>query len=389
MINIPDFKHLDTLLRDLTANMIPGCGCLIAKEGKTLFENYYGYSDLQRGIPVIENSVFRLYSMTKVIVCTAALMLFERGRFLLNDPIYEYLPEYRKLTVAKSAADGRVTYEESLNPILIKHAFAMSVGLPNPGGNDPTSVAMSRVREGLTQQYGQFDLQTEIRAMASVPLAFEPGTRFMYGYGHELVAGLIEVVSGKRIGQFLQDELFTPLGMTSTGYRYFGDIRERMAPVYVRSENGSWAQTQGAYDFLHEPNAILEKGGSGLFSTVRDYTKFAQMLANSGTYNGVHYIGRRTIDLMRANQLPPEALRTFGGPYNAGYGYGLGVRTMLNPGLGCANSPPGEFGWSGMLGTYTSIDPTENLSIVYMHQTMPNLEEQVHLRLRAAVYGAL
>jgi CubicO group peptidase (beta-lactamase class C family) len=226
-------------------------------------------------------------------------------------------------------------------------------------------------------------------AMAEAPAAFEAGTHFLYGYGHDIIAALIQLTSGKKLGIFLREEIFEPLGMTSTGYRYFGDIKERLAPVYVQNNTGWFEKSADRQDYLMEPNAKLERGGAGLFSTIPDYLKFTQMLANGGTYNGSRIIGRKTIDLMRQNQLSKQQLRDFGGTYLAGYGYGLGVRTMMDPAAGCSNTSVGEFGWTGALGTWTSIDPSEGVSVVYMHQTSPNMEEYHHLRVRAAAYGGL
>lgn len=386
-----DFMCLDNILKDFVKTGPAGCGCAVAKEGKILYEGYHGLADIEAERQITEDTVYRLWSMTKVIVCTAAMMLYERGKFLLNDPLCEYFPDYKKHSIASVMPDGSVEYTESKRPMLVKHAFSMAVGLPYPSEDSPSAAAMGAVREGLDKKHGmgRYSLADEIRAMSEVPIAFEPGTRYMYGYGHDLVAGLIEAVSGKKVSQFLQDEIFDPLGMTNTGYRYFGDIRQRMASVYQRGESGEMEKTEAMFDYLHEPEALLELGGAGLFSTVRDYLKFSQMLANGGKYNSEQIIGRKTIDLIRSNQLDERQMRDYQCTYNAGYGYGLGVRTMMNPAAGGSNTSVGEFGWSGFLGTWTSIDPSEGVSAVYMHQMMPNMEEYHHLRVRAAVYGSI
>lgn len=386
-----DFSYLDGLLKSFPQKNLAGCGCAVAKEGKILYEGYHGLADIESNTPVTEDTSYRLWSMTKVIVCTAAMMLFERGKFLLNDPLYEYLPKYRKHTVASLMPDGKVEYTESKGPMFVKHAFSMAVGLPYPYDESPTCKALTAANEKLDNEHGRgnYTLLKQVDAFAEVPIACEPGTRFIYGYGHDLVAALIEVLSGKKLSTFLQDEIFGPLKMTNTGYRYFGNLRERMASVYMRGEDGSMKKIDGPHDHLHEPDAVLESGGGGLISTIRDYIRFSQMMANGGRLDGEQIIGRKTIDLMRCNQLNERQLQDFGGTYNAGYGYGLGVRTMMNPAAGGSNTPIGEFGWTGMLGTWTAIDPSEGVSAVYMHQLMPNMEEYHHLRVRAAVFGAL
>ncbi|MGE5612916.1 MAG: serine hydrolase domain-containing protein [Bacillota bacterium] len=383
------FDDLSSLLKQFVKNGIAGCGCAVAKNGKTLYQGYFGYADLEEKRPVTEDTVFRLFSMTKVIICTAAMMLFERGKFLLNEPVYEYFPEYRDTQVLDVGHDGGIRTRKAKNPMLIKHAFTMSVGMPYPIANSPTAAEMAKVIDGLERKYGKYDIVTEVKAMGSVPVAFDPGTHWLYGYGHDIIAGLIQMVSGKTVGQFLQDEIFGPLGMKDTAYRYRDGIEARMASCYRREENGTMTKIPGMFDKFHQPDALYEAGGAGLYSTVGDYLKFSQMLANGGSYNGVRIIGRKTIDLMRQNHLNEVQLKEFTNSYLAGYGYGLGVRTLMSTAEGHSNGSVGEFGWSGMLGTYVSIDPKEGFSIVYMHQMFPNMEEYHHLRVRAVANGCL
>ncbi len=384
-----NFIALSNLLESFTRSGPPGCAFGIARHGKVLHESYHGLANVEAGTPMDADSVFRLYSMTKVIICTAAMILYERGKFLLSDPLSEYLPEYKDINRFQVDPNGNVRTVPVKNPMLVRHAFSMSVGLPYAMGDSNTAREIRKVQEELKGTLGKYDLRTEIRAMARVPIAFEPGTRWLYGYGHELVAGLIEVASGMRVGEFLQREIFDPLGMTSTGYRFFGDIEGRMVPMYRRNADGTLSRSEGMFDDRHRADAIYEGGGAGLFSTVRDYLRFAQMLANGGELDGVRVMGRKTIDLMRRNHLNPDQLADFTNTYLAGYGYGLGVRTLMDPAAGGSNGSVGAFGWTGAAGTWTEIDPSEGLSIVYMHQTMPNMEEYHHLRVRAAAYGCI
>ncbi len=385
------FKDLDSLLDSFVKNGPAGCGCALAKNGRTIYENYFGYADLETKKPMTEENIFRLWSMTKVIVCTAALILFERGKYLLDDPIYEFFPEYRYMSRVRVNSHGVVDILPVQNPMLVKHAFSMAVGMPYPGGSGYTANEMKIIKDRLNALPEKYTLRTEIREMSRVPIAFEPGTRWMYGYGHELVAGLIEAVSGMTVGEFLKREIFEPLGMESTGYRYRGDLRSKMASFYLRGDDGTLTKAQGHFDGDHEPDAIYEGGGAGLFSSVRDYLRFTQMLANGGELDGVRIIGRKTIDLMRRNQLNDEQLADFNSttPYLSGYGYGLGVRTLMDPAGGNINGTVGEFGWTGFMGTYTLMDPSEGFSLVYMQQMSPNMERYYHHRLRAAAYGCL
>jgi len=386
------FDHLDTLLSKFIRSGPAGCACAVAQDGKILYEGYHGFADLDKQQLITPDTVYRLYSMTKVIVCTAALKLFEQGHYLLHEPLYEYIPEFKDAHVYHHDADGEPIAMPAKRPVLIRDAFTMSVGLPNPHWSDtPTGITLNRAYDQLYAQHnGRFDLQTAIRGVAHVPMAFEPGEHWMYGLGHDIVAALVEVISGKTIGQFLQDEIFAPLGMKDTGYRYRDDIADRMATCYNIGPTGERVPVQGVFDAFHAPDATYEGGGSGLYATLRDYLTFSQMLACGGEYAGERILGRKTIDLMRTNFLDDTRLAEFrSGPYYTGYGYGLGVRTLMDRAAANANASLGEFGWSGLAGTWTSIDPAERLSIVYMHQTFPHMEVYHHLRVRAAVYGAL
>jgi len=383
------FENLSAMLKQFVENGLPGCGCAVAKDGKILYEGYFGYADLEEKRPVTEDTVYRLYYLTKVVICTAAMMLFERGKFLLNEPIYEYFPEFRDTCVAVTEPNGNIHIERAKNPILIKHALCMSAGLPYHFGESFSARQMRKVKDELTQKYGKYDIVTEVKAMASVPVQFEPGTHWLYGYGHDIIAALIQVISGKTVGQFLQDEIFGPLDMKDTGYRLRGDIESRMISFYRKNDKGEMEKIPGFEDRLHQPDAVYEAGGFGLYSTVKDYLKFSQMLANNGIYNGKRIIGRKTIDLMRTNHLNEVQLKDFRNSYLAGYGYGLGVRTLMSTSDGHSNGSIGEFGWTGVAGTYVSIDPQEGFSIVYMHQMDPNMEEYHHLRVRAVANGCL
>lgn len=383
------FDDMSALLKQFVKDGPAGCGCAVAKGGKTLYEGYAGYADLEEKRPVAEDTVYRLFSMTKVVICTAAMILFERGKFLLNEPVYEYFSEYRDTQVFVSDPNGNGHTRKAKSPMLIKHALSMAVGLPYPMGNTPTAMEMVKVKDELRKKYGKYDIVTEVKAMGAVPVQFDPGTHWLYGYGHDIVAGLIQVVSGKTVGQFLQDEILGPLGMKDTGYRFRDGIEKRLASLYRKEENGAMIKIPAFLDEYHQPDALYESGGAGLYSTVGDYLKFSQMLANGGSYNGTGIIGRKTIDLMRANQLNETQLKDFTFSYVAGYGYGLGVRTLMNPAEGNSSGSVGEFGWTGFLGTYVSIDPQEGFSLVYMHQMDPNMEEYHHHRVRAVANGCL
>ncbi len=382
------FQVLDDFLASRVEKGPAGNGCIIAQNGEILYEGYHGYADLEKKTPITEETVYRQYSATKVAVCTTAMILVERGKMLLTDPIYEYFPEWKNTMVADKNEDGSVTIRPAKRPIEVRDCFSMSMGI-GYGGPDYTHQMMAKVRADLAAKDPYYTLRDDIRAMAGVPTCFDPGAHWLYGFGHELVAGLIEVCSGQTVWQFMKENLLDPLGMDHTGYRYFGDMREKMVTPYNLNADGTRTPALPAmFDDRFEPEAKYEAGGAGLFSSVRDYTKMAQMLANGGTYKGVRVMGRHTIDLMRQNQLSETQMKDFTNPYLEGYGYGLGVRTYVDRSRS-SGANIGEFGWTGYMGTFCEVDPAEGLSIIYMHNSVPNQEEYTHPRIRNIVYGAI
>lgn len=387
-----NYKDLDKLLEGFVRRGPSGCGCAVVRGKDIVYEGYFGLANVEEKRAVDEHTVYRIYSMTKIVTCVAALKLFEQGKFLLNEPLSEYLAEYKDTQVFVTKEDGTVDVRPAKSPILIKHAFTMGIGLPyHMFSNSPTGKAIGQVVDGLLSDGKKPDILTWTKAMGSVPLEFDPGEHWLYGYSHDVLAGLIEAVTGKRMGQYLQDEIFGPLGMKDTGYHYRDDIEQRMAAYYHRTAYNQFEHIEdclGIERFL-QGDQIFDGGGAGLYSTVRDYMKFTAMLANGGAYGGERIIGRKTIDLMRTNHLGESQLNELRSSYHAGYGYGLGVRTLMDSAAGHSNSSLGEFGWSGMAGTYASIDPSEQLAIVYMQQLAPNLEEYQHLRIRSVVNGCL
>lgn len=382
------FTDLDKFLTELVKTGPAGCGVAVAQNGEILHENYFGYANLEKRIPITAENVYRQFSATKVIICTAALMLYERGKFLLNDPIYDYFPEWKNTMVADDLPDGTCNIRPVKRPIQVKDCFSMAMGI-GYGGDDYTHRMMNEVREELKQTVGDYTLRQDIYAMSKVPVRFDPGTRWLYGFGHELVAGMIEATSGMKVSEFLNKEIFEPLGMKSTAYRYFDNMRENMVTAYSLNEDGTRTPVENPmFDKRHEPDAKYEAGGAGLFSSVNDYIKFASMLACGGQYKGERIIGRKTIDLMRDNHLNETQMKDFTNSYLDGYGYGLGVRTLVNRGR-VSNSSIGEFGWTGAMGTYVAIDPSEKACVVYMHNSVPNMEEYTHHRVRNISFGAL
>lgn len=383
-----DFRDLDCLLEGFTKEKLPACAMQIAQRSKTIYEGYFGYSDLDAKTPVTKDSVFRQASLSKLPLYTTMMMLYEKGKFLLSDPISNYFPEWVTSKKVVHKPDGSYDIVPTDRPIIISDVLSMKCGLPYcnfPGPTtDPTMKAMQEGMKPLWEK-GHYTIREQVRAMAEAPLAFEPGTDWLYGFASELAAGIIEEVCGKSIDDVFLEFLFEPLGMENTRSHYFGDIKERMVKLYGLTPEGELKPTTFKLDDRHQPGIENERGWARLFSTVNDYTKLMQMLANGGVYEGRRIMGRKTIDLMRSNSLS----KPFDDTYNAGYGYGFGVRTLVDKNKGNHNGSLGAFGWTGGFGSWCEADPEEGVSIVYMHNRIPNGELYYHLRMRAAAYGCL
>ena len=356
-----DRNHLD----------VPGNALLIRQGDEEIFRHFAGDAH--------EDTLFRIYSMTKVLTVTAALQLFEQGLFAMDDPLFLYLPEYKDIRVWDEAAHQAVP---ARNVIRVRDLFCMSAGLTYGGSGSETARQIEAIRQELLKQYpGEaYTTQQFIRRLPEAPLLFEPGTHWCYSLCHDVLAALVEVLSGQVFGDYLREHIFAPLGMEHTFFRCPAALRGCMATHPARAGE----------DDKYGPKARYESGGGGLLSTADDYMKFASTLTAGGTNaEGVRILGRKTIDLMRLDQLNPTQKLDFNWPYIKGYSYGLGVRTLIDPAKAGIPGSVGEFGWCGVLGTWVLMDPAEQLTVVYMHQRTPNLEEYVQPHLRAMIYATL
>lgn len=384
-------KELDALLQNFVDNALPGCALQVAQKGKTIYEGYFGYSDIENKVPVTKDSIFRMASMSKIPLYTTMMMLYERGKFNLTDPVWKYLPEWKESKKFVKTENGEVKVVPTDRPINISDALSMKCGLPYCNSAAPTDdLAMQTMQECMKPLWekGHFTVQEHIAAMSKAVLNFEPGTHWQYGFSSEITAALIEVIADKPIDDVFEEFLFNPLGMDNTRSRFFGDIQERMVKLYARKGN-ELELLNLPFDDKHLPGPEHEAGWARLFSNVNDYTKLMQMLANGGEYDGVKIMGRKTIDMMRANGLDEIQMKDIKDLYNAGYGYGYGVRTLVDKEQGNHNGSLGAFGWTGGFGTWCEADPEDGVSIVYMHNMMPNMEEYYHLRMRTAAYGLI
>lgn len=384
------YENVDRLLQGFVDQGLPGCTLHIAQHGKTLYEGCFGYADVENRVKMTPSHVFRMASMSKLPLYTTMMVLYERGLLVMDDPISKYFPEWKTSRKVVKDQDGTERVVPTDRPILVKDVMTMACGLPYcfPAMKDSrnfTERSMAACLSPLWEK-GSYELREEIRALSEAVLAFEPGTHWMYGYSSELAAGLIEAVCDKPANDVFADILFRPLGMTDTAPHYFGDIRERMVRLYAQKPDGTFELTATDMDRKHQPGAENKKGNPRLFSTGRDYTRLMQMLSCGGQLDGVRIMGRKTIDLMRTNTLNEQQMKDFP---DKGYGYGYGVRTLIDKSLGNNNGSFGAFGWTGGFGTWCEADPEDGVSIVFMQNLFPALDNNVHGQVRAVSYSII
>ncbi|SHN35605.1 serine hydrolase domain-containing protein [Gracilibacillus kekensis] len=378
--------RLDKVLTKFTEKGAAGVALSVRKENQTLYENYFGYADLQKEKTIKDNTIYRIYSMSKLVTCVAGLQLLESGDFLLTDPLSDYLPEFKNMKVLEN---GKVI--EAERDILIKDLFTMTSGITY--GGEATEVekltrqVMAEIKEKEVKEHTSKLRELSI-ALANNPLEFHPGSHWKYGLSHDVIGALIEVITGMSLGAYLHQKIFQPLKMNDTFFKIPIAKKNRLAKIYDRQDNGQLVENTWI-DSDAEPLTVFESGGAGLHSTLEDYQKFAHCLAQGGTSEGVTLLSNNTIQLMAQNHLPEEMIPELGWNYDNGYGYGLGVRVMIDQAKGGSNSTLGEFGWSGLAGTYVFIDPKKQLSAVYMQQMLPNFETYHQPRIRNIIYGSL
>ncbi len=367
---------------------VVGISTMVSRRGEIVHAEQFGFQDMEAGTPLTPDTIFRIYSMTKPVVSTALMMLHEEGRFQLEHPVAQYLPGFTTTRVL--ADDGSLV--DQARPMQIADLLSHTSGLTYDFMAD-TPVAQL-YREARIMNDATRSLDALIDELATLPLAFQPGTRWHYSVGIDVAARLIEVLSEHSLGEFLRQRLFDPLGMTDTGFGVADDQLHRVSAMYglpdLIGENYSAVELmEAALNGFNEridvsttyPTStpdVFQRGGLGLFSTVADYMKFAQMLANGGrsdrTPSGERLIGRKTLELMHSNRLPSDLL-----PYELlglpvpGMGFGLGSRVMLDVAETAGTGSVGEFGWAGAAKTYYWVDPAEDLVGVFMSQYMTGM----------------
>lgn len=363
-----------------------GISTMLARRGKIVHFGQVGYQDREIGTPMAPDTTFRIYSMTKPVICTALMMLHEEGRFQLFDPLAKFLPAFGKLRVL--TADEAGTREETLErPITIQHLFTHTAGLTYNFQEDSPVCRM--YHESGVLRNSSKTLEAIVAELARFPLAYVPGTRWHYSMSIDVLGHLIEVISGQPLEDFLRERLFNPLGMKDTAFSVPLDQHHRLSTMYGYPDivTHTFSEIMSAWEAGQSERRDVEptypshgapnfaRGGFGLFSTCTDYMRFAHMLLGGGQYEGVRMLGRKTLDLMHSNHLAAALLPIGLGPVPfPGYGFGLGSRVLLNVAESAVPGSVGEFGWVGAAKTYFWVDPQEEMIGLLMTQCMACFE---------------
>ncbi len=391
-----DFTNLKNCLDDILNNTAtPSVDCIVYKDHKILFRYFAGLSDVENNREINGSELYLLFSMTKMLTCTAALQLYEQGKFSLEDKLSKYIPEFDKMKIttdalntenaAKITTGGSFGEEASVkaqggyakNPIKIIDLFTMQAGFDYVLG-DP---CFEQAREkGLTSTLDM------VRSMSQKTLGFEPETRFRYSLCHDVIGALIEIWSGKKFGDYLRENIFVPLGMNNTFFGVAKDeaLLSKYAARYTADSEGNVKRLPLACEYnLSEE---YQSGGAGLSSCTQDYAIFLDALACGGIgKNGNRILKEETVELMKTNQLTGQSLEDFH-QIRAGYGYGFGVRTHMDKSASGSLSPVGEFGWDGAAGAFSMVDTKNRLSLTYF-QHNHNWSVEIQSKMRNALYS--
>ncbi len=378
-------SYMQTVQRDADAGLIPGAVLLVAREGRVLYVGAVGLQDPATKRPMARDSIFRIYSMTKPMVSVAALQLVEEGKIGLSAPVSLYLPELKGLQVGvqNTGADGKVALErmparrEMTVQDLLRHTSGLTYGVFGT-----SMVKEEYLKSGVHSRDPEFDNVELVRRVAKLPLAYQPGTTWEYSISTDILGALVEKVSGKSLDAVLNERILRPLKMSDTGFWVTAEKQSRIAePFPVDPDN------QRAVRLLEirKPPRFLS-GGGGLTSTVDDYFRFAQMLANGGELDGVRLLARKTVEWMTSDHT--DGMRGPAYLPGAGYGFGLGVAVRTATGQSTIPGSVGDFHWGGIAGTHWWADPREKLVAVWMIQG-PGRAGYFRSTMRTAVYTAL
>ena len=388
--SLQKLQRVGEYLREQIANgKIPGAIVLIRQHDKPVYHEFFGVRDVATKLPMTDDTIFRLFSMTKPITSVAAMMLVDKGKLRLDDPVAKYIPSFSaaKVGVEKKAANGDKTLDlvPANRPITIVDLMTHTSGITY--GFYGESMVRQLYRDAKIYD-GDFDNAEFAERIARLPLAVQPGTEWDYGHSTDILGRIIEVVSGKPLLQFEKDNLLGPLGMTNTSFFVSDPAKYKMIAQPMPDDSAF----RIGFESNPEVPSKWESGGGGMLSTMADYARFSQMLLNGGSFDGKQYLSPKAFALMASDHIGPGSgvgHEFFYFPGDGfGYGLGFGVRT----GPGNAKPPPpgslGELKWDGASGCYFVIDRKQDMFFVLMEQT-PSERVRIQREVKKLIYEAM
>lgn len=392
-----DFSKLKNCMDEIVEKYnTPSVDCIVYKDHEILYRYFTGFSDVENGKKMDGTELYLIFSMTKMLTCTAALQLFEQNKFHMDDPLYKYMPEFKKMRLSDKDFDtnesrkiasgeaiggsGGSSYDGyAKNPITIKDLFTMSAGLDYVLDDEGITSSLKAGKDSTRELVG---------VMSYKVLGFEPGTRFRYSLCHDVLGALIEIWSGQNLGEYMKKNIFEPLNMKNTFFGVTKDeaLLKRMAALYTLTKDKELKRLplKCAYNISEN----YQSGGAGLTSCCEDYAAFLDALACGGIgKTGERILKSETISLMKTNQLKGKQFDDFY-KMRPGYGYGFGVRTHLDKSDSASKSPIGEFGWDGAAGGFSMVDTDNKLSLTYFQHNL-SWDLKIQSDLRNALYECI
>lgn len=386
-----DFSKLTAYLNTLEERYgVPGLDLKIMKEHQVVYRYMTGFRDYGRTVPVSGNDLYDIYSCSKVITMVGVMQLVEQGKIGLYDPLDKYLPEFGSMYYATDFRPGefplvwptmRSPLAPARNKMLIHDLMSMTAGMSY-------DVDAESIRRVVRETDGQADTRQIVAAMAGMPLVCEPGTRWSYSLGHDVLAAVVEVVSGLPFREYMRRNVFEPLGIQDMYYQTPADQEYRLSAKYAKDWNTGEIKPDSSMIYRITKN--YDSGGAGLTTTVDEYCKVMEALANGGVGgSGQQILKPESILTMGKNWLSEAEQADFSKTGKVGYGYGLGVRVLTDPTK--SRSPVGEFGWDGAAGAFSLADPTNHVSMFYAHEILGMLEaySDIHPTIRDLAYEAM
>ena len=371
---------------------VAGATTLVARRGKVVHLASSGLADIERGTAMTPATVHRFYSMTKPLTSAAIMMLYEEGRFQLDDPVTRFLPYFANQRVCTGASRGKLETVPAERDITFRDLLTHTSGLTY-GFMESTAVDALYREKGIDFGAADSSLGAAVEALAALPLIAQPGSEWNYSVSTDVLGYLVEVISGRPFAQFLHERLIDPLGMADTDFYVKRANAGRFAANYARGRDGKLALIDDPGDSRFLRPTKVPSGGGGLVSTAADYWRFCRMMLRKGELDGVRYLGRKTVELMMMNHLRGD-MAAMGQPRWSestaeGIGFGLGFSVTLEPARAQIVGTPGECAWGGAASTAFWIDPAEDMAVIFLTQLMPSTTWPFRRELRVLSYQAV